>query len=55
MSARKRTSSQKERLLLAAADAYGVEGDHPFSGDSVTTVLENAENRIFNIVQGITS
>ncbi|MBR6207021.1 MAG: MmcQ/YjbR family DNA-binding protein [Oscillospiraceae bacterium] len=45
MRTRKRTSSQKERLLLAAADAYGVEGDHPFSGDSVTTVLRHSVSR----------
>ena len=38
-------SPQKGRLLQAAMDAYGVEGDHPFSGDVVTTVLRHSVSR----------
>ena len=43
---RKRSDvSQKTRLLQAALDSYGIEGDHPFSGDSVTTVLRHSISR----------
>ncbi len=45
MSAGKRTGSQKARLFRAALDAYGIEGDHPFSGDSVSTVLRHSVSR----------
>ncbi|MBR6950621.1 MAG: MmcQ/YjbR family DNA-binding protein [Oscillospiraceae bacterium] len=43
--AQKPTGTQKQRLLRAAVETYGVEGDHPFSGDSVTTVLRHSESR----------
>ena len=36
---------QKSRLFRAAMNAYGIEGDHPFSGDSVTTVLRHSVTR----------
>ena len=45
MSAKIRTGSQTSRLFRAAMDAYGIEGDHPFSGDSVTTVLRHSVSR----------
>ena len=45
MTKTKEAVTQKIRLFQAAMDAYGIEGDHPFSGDSVTTVLRHSVTR----------
>ena len=45
MKGKRSAVTQKTRLLQAAMDAYGIEGDHPFSGDTVTTVLRHSISR----------
>ncbi len=36
--------TQRERIERYIAEAYGIEGDHPFEGDGVTTVFRHPQN-----------